>query len=103
MTRKELEDLIFRSAGGKAVIQRLWYAGADVSDMCTEDTLRTILHRCIEDSSWGKAVDIIYALGNSQDDTVFIVDDYKGRVLCLNEPSELYNYVLEEKLIELED
>jgi hypothetical protein len=103
MTRKELEDLIFRSAGGKAVIQRLWYWGVDVSNMCTEDTLRTILHRCIDESSWGKAIRIIEALENVTDDTVFVVDDAKGIVDFFNDPDGLFDYVLGEDLVELED
>lgn len=103
MTRKELEDLIYRSAGGKAVIQRLWYAGVDVSVMCDEDTLRAILHRSIENSEWGKATRIIEALENTTDDTVFVVDDAKGVVDFFNDPEGLFDYVLDEGLVDVED
>lgn len=103
MTTKELEDLIYRSAGGGAVIQRLEAAGVDVSDMCTEDALRTMLHRCIDDSSWGKATRIIEALEYTTDDTVFIVDDAKGIVDFFNDPDGLFNYVLDEGLVDIED
>ena len=103
MKREELWKIVSEGAGGSAVISRLWLNDINVEGLLTTFDLKEKLHNCVDKEAWGDASEIIEALKESFDDSIFAIDMYTSWVEIMNSADEVIEWLIENDRVEVEE
>lgn len=103
MKREELLEIINEGAGGSAILSRLWLNDINVEGLLTTFDLKERLQSCIEKEAWGDSSEIIEALKESFDDSIFAIDIYTSCVEVMNSPEELIEWLIDNGRVEVDE